>query len=339
MESRHNDRFGRISLEGRRYVSTDRAQQRRIPQNLEGDSRNGEYFDPAKYRDWGYQIFPLNRIEAPSESPPRMDGVMDADTGADGMIPVQEERPRTLGQRDAGTQTVLGGEEKTFWVNQILDLALIPFMWTLIEVLQFVYGVEFDGFVQGAPNTIVRGCVTSVAALVIQILNYKLLFSIRVGRYLAVAVLVKGMAGLASSVVLLLNPGAADLGGDIALQLLLVASRAIIVPCFVLLTAAWYANINGCSTVRLLLWASGYPLLVLAVTHVSVAANASNTVYRAIYAGIATVCILLSVYIFNYVDMPGVSVWLDGARRRGPLQGPERWQQLHSSLQACLCGV
>lgn len=240
---------------------------------------------------------------------------------------------------------------------------------TLIEVSQFVYGVEFDGFVQGAPNTIVRGCVTSVAALVIQILNYKILFSIRVGRYLAVAVLVKGkfynthqstkldslsfkgfpvsdivrlfagIAGLASSVVLLLNPGTADLGGDIALKLLLVASRVIIVPCFVLLTAAWYANTNGCSIVRLLLWASGYPLLVLSVTHVSVAANASNTVYRAIYAGLAKVCILLSVYIFTYVDMPGVSVWLDGARRRGQLQGPERWQQLRSSLQVCLCGV
>lgn len=147
-----------------------------------------------------------------------------------------------------------------------------------------------------------------------------------------------GMAGLASSVILLMNPGAADLGGEIVLQLLFVASRAIIGPCFVLLTAAWYANTNGCSIVRLLLWASDYPVLVLTVTHVSVAANASNTTYRAIYAGLATVCILLSVYIFTYVDMPGVSVWLDGARRRGRLQGPERWQQLRSSLQVGLYG-
>lgn len=69
-----------------------------------------------------------------------MDGVMDADTGTDGMIPVQEERPRTPGQRDAGTQTVLGGEEKTFWVNQRLDLALIPFMWVCRRSARHVSG-------------------------------------------------------------------------------------------------------------------------------------------------------------------------------------------------------
>lgn len=193
-------------------MSTDQVQQHQIPHNLEGDSRNGEHFDPAKYRDWGYQIVPLNRSEPCPERPPRVDAVMDADTGADGMIPVQEERPRALSQRDAGTQTVLGGEEKTFWANRRLDLALIPFMWvsrrsarhvwllgptvycpkTLIDDSQFVYGLEFDRFVQNAPNTIVRGCVASATALVIQILNYKVLFRIRVGKYLAVAVLIKG---------------------------------------------------------------------------------------------------------------------------------------------------
>lgn len=104
-----------------------------------------------------------------------------------------------------------------------------------------------------------------------------------------------------------------------------------------LLTAAWYANnTNGASIVRLLLWESGYPVLVLSVTHICVASNVSHTVYRAIYAGLATVCILLSVYVFTCVDMPGVSMWLDGARRRGRLQGLERWQQLRSSLQVCL---
>lgn len=146
-----------------------------------------------------------------------------------------------------------------------------------------------------------------------------------------------GIAGLVSSVVLLMNPGAADFGGDIVLQLLLAASRAIIGPCLVLITAAWYSNTNGGSVVRLLLWASGYPVLGLTVYHVTVALNPSHRVYHGIHAGLATVCILLSVYIFARVDMPGVTMWLDGAHRKGRLRGREWWRQHRSSLPVCLC--
>ncbi|KAG6353414.1 hypothetical protein INS49_005595 [Diaporthe citri] len=330
MESRHSDTFGPVSLDGRMYVSTDQVQQNRISQNLEGSSRNEEYFDPAKHRDWGYRKLPRNRNQARSQSPPRTDGVMDAETGADGMIPMQEERSRAFSQCDAGTQTVPGGEEKTFWVNRRLDLALIPCMW-------FVFGTTFDGFHEGSSHTIIRGCVTNAAALVVQVVNYKALFSIRLGRYLGIAVLVQGkfysIAGLVSSVVLLMDPGANDFGGDIVLQLLLAASRAVIGPCFVLLTAAWYANTNGGSIARLLLWASGYPVLFETVHYSTSFADSSSRVYYAMYCGFATVCILLSVYVFACVDMPGATMWLDIARRKGRLQGHERCQQLRSSPQ------
>lgn len=129
MQFQHSDTFDGVNLGGRRDLSTDQVQPLRISRNIRRDSRNGEYFDPVQHRDCGHQKVPLNRSDTRWETPPWMEGVMDADTGADGMIPVDEARPRALGQRDAGTQTVFGGEEKTFWVNRRLDLALIPLMW------------------------------------------------------------------------------------------------------------------------------------------------------------------------------------------------------------------
>lgn len=122
MEPRNSDIFGRVSLDGSMDVSTCQVRPLRIPHKFEEDPRNGEYPDTVQYRNWGYRKDPFNRSEARSESPLRMD------TGADGMIPVQEERSRAFDQRDAGTQTVFGGEEKTFWANRKVDLALIPCM-------------------------------------------------------------------------------------------------------------------------------------------------------------------------------------------------------------------
>lgn len=137
-----------------------------------------------------------------------------------------------------------------------------------------------------------------------------------------------------SNLVLLKDPMVADFGGDIILQLLFAASRAIIGPCFVLLTAAWYSNTNGGSTVRLLLWASGYPVLFSTVNYINFAATPSRRVHNAIYVGLSTVYILLSVYIFACVDMPGNTMWLDGARWKGRLRSRERWLQHHRLLPA-----
>ncbi|KAL1877876.1 hypothetical protein Daus18300_002229 [Diaporthe australafricana] len=110
----------------------------------------------------------------------------DADTGADGMPPTYEERSSTTGQHDMERKTGFGGEEKTFWPNLGLDLALIPCFW-------FVFGYEFGGFREDPySQTIIRGCVTSAAAFILQIVNYKALFSIRIGHYLGMAVLIKG---------------------------------------------------------------------------------------------------------------------------------------------------
>lgn len=56
-----------------RGASTDPLDKLLIPQNLEGEHRNGGYFDPVHYRDWGYQKIPLNQSEARGERAPRMD--------------------------------------------------------------------------------------------------------------------------------------------------------------------------------------------------------------------------------------------------------------------------
>lgn len=62
----------------------------------------------------------------------------------------------------------------------------------LIEVSQFVFGANFDRFYETSSHLVIRGCVTNATAFAFQIVNYKVLLSIRVGRYLGVAVLIKG---------------------------------------------------------------------------------------------------------------------------------------------------
>lgn len=62
----------------------------------------------------------------------------------------------------------------------------------LIEASQFVFGAKFDRFDEDPSHTAIRGCVTNATAFALQIVNYKVLLSIPVGRYLGVAVLVKG---------------------------------------------------------------------------------------------------------------------------------------------------
>lgn len=211
MEFRPSDTLARVSLVGGRDVSTDQTQQLPHPQNLEGESRNGDSFDPVKYRDCGNQMIPLNRDEARSETAPRTNVLMDADTGVDGIIPVQEERSTALDQRDVGTQTDFDGDK--FWANRRVDLVLIPCMWVscgseggflwlpsstdrtkmLIEGLQLVFGAHFNlSPSTTSSQTIICGCATSAVALALQIVNYKVLFSIRIGYYLGVAVLIKG---------------------------------------------------------------------------------------------------------------------------------------------------
>lgn len=106
-------------------MSTSQTQQLPIPQHLEGESHNGECFEMVHCRGCSCAKGPLNRDEARH---PLMDGVMDSDAGAAGMIPVHEERSRELGQRDAGTQTS-HSDEKQSWTNRTIDLALIPCMW------------------------------------------------------------------------------------------------------------------------------------------------------------------------------------------------------------------
>lgn len=120
-----SDSFGHVSLVGGRAVSTDQTQELPIPQHLEGEPGNGECFDLVPCRGCGYLKGPLDRKEARA---PLMDGVMHSEAGADGMIPVHEERSRALSQHDAGTQTSFS-DEKKFWTNRTIDLALIPFMW------------------------------------------------------------------------------------------------------------------------------------------------------------------------------------------------------------------
>lgn len=63
----------------------------------------------------------------------------------------------------------------------------------LIGVSQLVFGSEFGSFYTSYfSHTIIRGIVASATALIIQIVNYKALFSIRLGHYLGMAVMVKG---------------------------------------------------------------------------------------------------------------------------------------------------
>lgn len=125
MELGLSDLFGHVSLVGGRAVSTDQTQQLPIPQHIEGEPHNSECFDLVHCRGCGCVKGPLNRNEARR---PLMDGVMDSDAGADGMIPVHEERSKALGKQDTGTQTSFS-DEKKFWTNRTIDLALIPFMW------------------------------------------------------------------------------------------------------------------------------------------------------------------------------------------------------------------
>lgn len=70
----------------------------------------------------------------------------------------------------------------------------------LIKVSKFVFGTGFDPFYAGSSHTIIRGCAASAAALAIQIVNYRVLFSIRLGRYLAMAVLIRGKLHTGTSI-------------------------------------------------------------------------------------------------------------------------------------------
>lgn len=218
----------------------------------------------------------------------------------------------------------------------------------LTEASQFVFGAKFDPFYEDPSHMVIRGCIANATAFALQIVNYKVLLSIRVGHYLGVAVLVKGkfqpitqithfesdvvhylagIAGLASSVAMLIIHGISNFGGDFVLQLLSATTNAIIGPCLVLLTANWYANTNRGCVVRLLFWASGYPVLYSIIDHITVAAGGGWDVYYAIYVGLAVICILLSFYIFTCVDMPGVAMWLNCAERKGRTRDRKSWGQ------------
>lgn len=138
----------------------------------------------------------------------------DAATDADGTNSADKERSRLLSQRYTQTNSGVIDYKKMFWVNRRVDLALIPCMWVscnldagylcqpglteictkmLMVVKQLVYGIRFSKFVQTSDtHTVISGCVTSAAALIMQIVNYKALLSTRVGHYLGVAVLIKG---------------------------------------------------------------------------------------------------------------------------------------------------
>lgn len=140
--------------------------------------------------------------------------------------------------------------------------------------------------------------------------------------YLTLLVLFAGITGLVLSVVLLTNPEESRFGGDIILLVLLTASNGIIGPFCVFLTAAWYAKGHSGCILRLLLWASSYPFLFTTVHEIADAAGISP---QGILAGLATTCMILSVYIFACIDMPGVHIWPDGTRQKGRPRGRERW--------------
>lgn len=127
-----------------------------------------------------------------------------------------------------------------------------------------------------------------------------------------------------------------NFGGDFVLQLLFATTNAIIGPGLVLLTATWYANTKGGCVVRMLLWASGYPVLYSIIDHITVASGGGWGVYYAIYIGLAVICILLSFYIFTWVDMPGMTRWMDDSRQKSHLRDRERWKQNFHSLPVCL---
>lgn len=137
------------------------------------------------------------------------------DTGADGLIPAPDERLGVSAQHDPMNKAGFEHEQKRSWANWKVDLALIPCMWVscssdgdtprfrvpglqdhftkmLIELSQLIFGTSFDRFGENRGHTISSGCVTSAIFLVIQIVNYKTLFSIRIGYYLGAAVLIKG---------------------------------------------------------------------------------------------------------------------------------------------------
>lgn len=194
---------------------TDQAQQLLVARNSEGIPHNSGYFDPGYYQDCGYQGVLLDRSEARAESASGLEIVRDANNGTDGMIPVHEERSRAVNQRDAATQTGFGGDEKKFWANRKVDLALIPCMWVscslcgtflelpgstdnciniLIVVSQVVFGTWPNSLPEfSSSHTVIRGCVTSATALALQSVNYKVLLNFPLGSYLGVAVLIKGM--------------------------------------------------------------------------------------------------------------------------------------------------
>lgn len=135
---------------------------------------------------------------------------------------------------------------------------------------------------------------------------------------------------------MLITHDVSNFGGDFVLQLLFATTNAIIGPCLVILTATWYANTNGGFVIRLLFWASGYPVLYSIIDHITVAAGGGYRVYYAIYVGLAVICILVSFYIFICVDMPGMTIWLDDTRQKGRLRDRERWRQNRHSLPVCL---
>lgn len=132
--------------------------------------------------------------------------------------------------------------------------------------------------------------------------------------------------------VLLIHLDESDFGSDFVLQLLFATTNAIIGLCFVLITAAWYTNTNGGCIMRLLFWASSYPVLYSTIDHITVAAGGSHRVYYTICVSLAAVCILLSFYIFACVDMPGVTMWLDRARPKGRLRNRENWRHNRRAL-------
>lgn len=128
MDLHHSDILEHNSEVEQRNMSLDQIAPLRIRKNLEAGPRNGHHLEPVHLQDQDHQKVLLDQSEARYESVPQDDAVVYGDRGAEGMIPVQGERTRASGQRDFGTQTDFG-DQKKFWPNRWVDLALIPCMW------------------------------------------------------------------------------------------------------------------------------------------------------------------------------------------------------------------
>ncbi|KAI0809859.1 hypothetical protein GGR55DRAFT_646990 [Xylaria sp. FL0064] len=186
-------------------------------------------------------------------------------------------------------------QQKGFWAEWKIDLALLPFMWLVYGVfLPKTIAIEHIG------SRYLGIELSAVAFLIVQPLNYILFRKFHLGRVVGVATLLKG-------VIAIIYVFVQNKSGLLFLHFVFGIAEGILLPAFVYLTGLWYDGAWG-RTLRIVVWGFGKSFF----TNLPDTKTGGVFVLALVWS---VICVLLSGYAYLALGSPEQASWLLGIRK------------------------